>query len=176
MVASSYSTVQLVQLRLLLVMGIVRHLHARLMMSHIQSYVTGYDSGALNSPQNPHYAIFFGKGVTITSPSGTSCQAFCGYHSTIAKGSGFVTYSVYPTGCETCGTFPSAIQSIISHEFAETITDAAVGLNQLGWYDSENGEIGDICAWQDSLTMAANENSYTVQKMWSNSQNACVAS
>jgi hypothetical protein len=62
---------------------------------------------------------------------------------------------------------------------AETVTDVAVGLASnigppLAWYDSNNGEIGDICnAQQASITVAGN--TYTVQKQWSNAENNCVA-
>jgi len=69
--------------------------------------------------------------------------------------------------------------SVASHELIETITDAEVGLatvvgKPLAWYDSANGEIGDICnASQGSFT-GADGKTYTVQTEWSNQKNACI--
>jgi len=53
-----------------------------------------------------------------------------------------------------------------SHELCEAITDPIPGQ---GWYDQNNGEIGDICAWQTKQV-----GNYTVQKEWSNNANNCV--
>jgi len=53
-----------------------------------------------------------------------------------------------------------------SHELCEAITDPVPGQ---GWYDDNNGEIGDICAWTTKTV-----GQYTVQQEWSNSANACV--
>ena len=56
---------------------------------------------------------------------------------------------------------------VFSHEVAEAITDPVPGT---GWYDDQNGEIGDICAWQ-----LAPLDGYTVQQEWSNTAGTCVA-
>ena len=40
----------------------------------------------------------------------------------------------------------------------------------LGWYDADNGEIGDICNADQ-----AKVGSYTVQRVWSNSRAKCVS-
>ena len=61
----------------------------------------------------------------------------------------------------------------IHHEFIEAITDPEVGFAQsdgppLGWYDPNNGEIGDICNAQHG-TITVNGVTYTVQREWSNS-------
>jgi hypothetical protein len=37
------------------------------------------------------------------------------------------------------------------------------------WYDDTNGEIGDVCAWQNKKLGA-----YEVQLLWSNRAKACV--
>ena len=34
---------------------------------------------------------------------------------------------------------------VSTHELAETLTDAAVGVGNFAWYDNNYGEIGDIC-------------------------------
>jgi len=38
-----------------------------------------------------------------------------------------------------------------------------------GWYDDNNGEIGDICAWKTRIL-----GGYTIQLEWSNNAGACV--
>jgi hypothetical protein len=141
---------------------------------------------------NTYYALFFPNGMGITMQGTPSCQAggFCAYHGTIAKvGSyGEIYYGVHPdmeagSGCDTgCGTAASPFgnyTSVASHEMGETITDCEVGLAQtngppLAWYDQNNGEIGDICNAQQDTIKTADGNTYTVQQLWSNSQNACV--
>src|SRR5207253_351259 len=49
---------------------------------------------------------------------------------------------------------------------AEAITDPVPGQ---GWYDNSNGEIGDVCAWQNKKL-----GTYEVQLLWSNRAKACV--
>jgi len=74
----------------------------------------------------------------------------------------------YPdcTGC--LGGLPllDALTSTSSHELCEAITDPIPGQ---GWYDDQNGEIGDICAWKTKRL-----GSYAVQLEWSNSAGRCV--
>jgi hypothetical protein len=48
----------------------------------------------------------------------------------------------------------------------EAITDPVPGA---GWYDNQNGEIGDVCAWRFKKVAG-----YNVQLEWSNAQNRCV--
>ena len=74
----------------------------------------------------------------------------------------------YP-GCSGCAgglALLDALTSTSSHELCEAITDPVPGQ---GWYDDQNGEIGDICAWQTRRL-----GDYTVQLERSNQQNACV--
>jgi len=59
-----------------------------------------------------------------------------------------------------------ALTSVCSHELAEAITDPVPGQ---GWYDDTNGEIGDICAWQNKKLGA-----YAVQLVWSNRAKGCI--
>ncbi len=105
--------------------------------------------------------------VTVVAGSDRSCQAFCGYHDRSAGG---LYYAVVPyPDCSGClGTLQplDALTSVCSHELGEAITDAVPGQ---GWYDDANGEIGDICAWQNKKLGA-----YAVQLLWSNRAKACV--
>ena len=74
----------------------------------------------------------------------------------------------YPdcSGCVGSLSAIDALTSTSSHELCEAITDPVPGQ---GWYDDQNGEIGDICAWQTKKLGA-----YTVQLEWSNNAGACI--
>jgi len=64
----------------------------------------------------------------------------------------------------------------VSHELLEAITDPGVGLNRVAWYDRDNGEIADICAFTSSPARVRRDGvNYTVQRSWSNRRDACVA-
>jgi hypothetical protein len=116
---------------------------------------------------NTLYFIYLPPGVRVVMGGASSCQAFCGYHSSIGSGT-FYAVMPYP-GCAGCigGLAPfDALTSTSSHELCEAVTDPVPGQ---GWYDNVNGEIGDICAWQTKKVGA-----YTVQLEWSNKANACL--
>jgi len=74
----------------------------------------------------------------------------------------------YPdcAGCTGALAVTDALTSTSSHELCEAITDPVPGQ---GWYDDQNGEIGDICAWKTKKLGA-----YTVQLEWSNKAGQCV--
>ena len=116
---------------------------------------------------NTLYFVYLPPNVTVTQGGSSSCQAFCGYHN--ATGAD-VFYAVMPypgcTGCAGGLALLDALTSTSSHELCEAITDPVPGD---GWYDDQNGEVGDICAWQTRQL-----GDYTVQLEWSNQQNACV--
>lgn len=127
---------------------------------------------------NTLYAVFTPSGTTVTQGGSASCQTFCGYHNAVLDpntNAALAYYCVLPypdcSGCmqaadgSTLQPF-DALTSVISHEVAEAITDPIPGA---GWYDDQNGEIGDICAWQ--LTTV---DGYTVQQEWSNQAGSCV--
>lgn len=116
---------------------------------------------------NTLYFVYLPSGVTVVQGGSSSCQAFCGYHDSI---NGQIFYAVMPypdcSGCVSSLAILDALTSTSSHELCEAVTDPVPGQ---GWYDQNNGEIGDICAWQTKQV-----GNYTVQKEWSNSANACV--
>jgi hypothetical protein len=116
---------------------------------------------------NVLYFVYLPPGVSVTSQGSKSCTSFCGYHSDI---NGQIFYAVMPyAGCNGClGGLAAldALTSTSSHELCEAITDAVPGQ---GWYDDQNGEIGDICAWKTKTV-----DGYTVQLEWSNKSNSCV--
>ncbi|HEY6300784.1 MAG TPA: hypothetical protein VIW95_14180 [Candidatus Binatus sp.] len=141
---------------------------------------------------NTYYAIFFPHGIRISQGGTTSCMpgGFCAYHGTIVAGApvGEIYYGVHPdmqagSGCQNgCGDDPTPFNnytSVASHEMAETITDCEVSIAPLngpplGWYDDVNGEIGDICNAQQGSIVGADNQTYTVQKLFSNVANDCI--
>jgi hypothetical protein len=135
------------------------------------------------------YAVYFPIGVTITLQDSngieTSGVNFCAYHGTTQSPEAY--YSVLPDfstgGMKTnCGggTEFQNVTAVSSHELSETISDPEVGLSTgaagppLAWYDPNNGEDGDICNGIDANVTGGDGVIYTVQKIWSNKQNACV--
>jgi hypothetical protein len=116
---------------------------------------------------NTLYFVFLPPGVAVVAGKDRSCQAFCGYHD---RSTGGLYYAAVPypncAGCTGGLAVLDALTSVCSHELAEAITDPVPGQ---GWYDDANGEIGDICAWQNKKLGA-----YEVQLLWSNRANACV--
>ena len=146
----------------------------------IRAQITGRLADGTIPPwdTNTLYAVLLPPGSTVVIAGGAaSCSDFCGYHDAILDTSGnpLAYYAVLPyPGCQGCmrsqdNTLLSdfdALTTVASHEIAEAVTDPVPGR---GWYDTQQGEIGDICAWQ----LAALDG-YTVQQLWSNRQQACV--
>ncbi len=137
--------------------------------SAIQQMIQQQVSAGKFPPATPDllYFVFLPSGVTVRQGGSASCKAFCGYHDAIGKD---VFYAVMPfpdcSGCSSGLSSFDALTVTASHELCEAVTDPVPGE---GWYDSQNGEIGDICAWQTKKV-----GSYTVQKEWSNKAGSCV--
>jgi hypothetical protein len=125
-------------------------------------------SGAVLAPDKDMiYFVFLPSGVTVALGGSSSCQDFCGYHEAI-KGQIYYAVMPYPScqGCHGGLSRLKALTATSSHEFSEAITDPIPGQ---GWYDDNNGEIGDICAWQFKQL-----GKYTVQLEWSNKAGKCM--
>ena len=116
---------------------------------------------------NSLYFVFLPPGAQVVQGGSASCQDFCGYHDST---SGNIFYAVMPyPGCSGCAgglTVADALTSTSSHELCEAITDPVPGQ---GWYDDNNGEIGDICAWKTRIL-----GGYTIQLEWSTKAGSCV--
>ena len=128
----------------------------------------GISNNTLPQPgANTLYFVYLPGGVTVNQGGSSSCQSFCGYHDNI---NGQIFYAVMPypdcQGCTGSLAVLDALTSTSSHELCEAITDPVPGQ---GWYDQNNGEIGDICAWKTKQV-----GTYTVQLEWSNKANSCV--
>jgi hypothetical protein len=115
---------------------------------------------------NTLYFIYLDPGIVSIMGGSKSCSSYCGYHDAVGK----VYYAVMPypscAGCLGSMTAFDALTGTSSHELCEAITDPVPGS---GWYDEQNGEIGDICAWRFKKVAG-----YTVQLEWSNAKNQCV--
>lgn len=137
--------------------------------SDIQQFIQQQiSSGAVPAhDNNTVYFVFLPAGVTVALSGSSSCQDFCGYHDAISSQ---IYYAVMPypscTGCLGGLSTFNALTGTSSHEFSEAITDPVPGQ---GWYDDNNGEIGDICAWQFKQL-----GNYTVQLEWSNKAGQCM--
>ena len=145
---------------------------------------------------NTIYSILFPPSVSdiVDDPSSSSpqhsCKQFCAYHSTYVRAGSDVYYAVIPdhgsNGCDVgCGNGTVFENTCVSssHELVEAITDAEVGIastvaKPLAWYDTKNGETGDMCDLHGdqiaSVTSLATGTSYKIQEMFSNLANGCV--
>ncbi|KAI8613902.1 hypothetical protein BC830DRAFT_1230158 [Chytriomyces sp. MP71] len=149
-------------------------------------------SGTIKPTADTYYPIHFAPDISITLGSDGSCDIFCAYHGTIDisslnVGTKYLYYGVIPDqggncagGCGNDANVMNNMFSVSSHELAEAATDAAVGVVQnigypLAWYDSNNGEIGDICNGEQGKTVGGDGKTYVIQTQWSNAANKCVA-
>ena len=136
----------------------------------IQKFLqAGISDGTFPAPTpNTLYFLYLPPGTQVKQGTSASCKDFCGYHD--ATPTGDIFYAVMPfPGCSGClgslETF-TALTSTSSHELCEAITDPIPGQ---GWYDDNNGEIGDICAWKTKQL-----GNYTIQLEWSNNAASCL--
>lgn len=116
---------------------------------------------------NTLYFVYIDSGVTVNMGMGKSCSSFCGYHNATSNN---IYYAVMPypdcSGCLGGLAVQDALTATSSHELCEAITDPVPGS---GWYDDNNGEIGDICAWKFK-----DLDGFKVQLEWSNKTNSCL--
>lgn len=123
------------------------------------------------------YVVYTPSDVVVVDDQGNdSVNTFAGFHGYDTDG-GFAFALIAATQDADTAT------ETTSHELAEAVTDPQVNAGTLGWYDDNNGEIGDIpqelfqanmidqSALLDVLT-GADGTQYRVQKEWSNQDNA----
>lgn len=168
--------------------------------SDIQSQlVSGINGHQLPAPSGSGlstiYVVLFPPGDRVCDPTGICSDdvtsGFCAYHGSFPlTGSTHVLYAAMVDngpgtanygGCGPLSATDIANQTdVTSHEFAEAINDplvaeAGVLGPPLAWYDnaSNGGEIADLCATGDVTEQTPN-GPWTVQKVWSNVDGACV--
>jgi hypothetical protein len=120
--------------------------------------------------------------VVVDSNGEDSVNNFYGYH-------GYATNTAVGDFAYAIIAFPSDgwhLTPTASHELAEAVTDPQVNAGTLGWYDDNNGEIGDIpvalyyagrISETDELDIlvGGDGTKYIVQKEWSVRDGAPVA-
>lgn len=173
--------------------------------AELVSQVGSGTSGLATPTANTVYTLYFPAGTTVcddsgggTSPLPCSNNAFCAYHgATQATVNGIhLLYIVQPyadptwmSGCSDPNESAlSATERVTAHELSETITDPQVSLASsfgapLGWYDTNYGEVADICEPNGSPAApslssvhlgSAATGTYTVSHVWSQALNECL--
>lgn len=139
-----------------------------------------------------HFGYHQNASYIVATPTGHSSSGFktqwCAYHSATYSGGKLVSYTnlpYMPDAGANCGASiispPSdetgvdeGVTIVEGHEYGESVTDPNP---PTGWYNGAEGEIGDICAWQDiENDPFAKSTSYTMQPMFSNATQSCVQS
>lgn len=138
-----------------------------------------------------HFGYDANGSYVVATPHGHSSAGFatswCAYHSDTRYEGHIVSYTnlpYQPDAHSSCGAdiiTPPADESgtdegvtiVEGHEEGESVTDPAP---PSGWYNSDYGEIGDICAWQDIANDPFGSYSFTMQPMFSNASQSCVHS
>jgi hypothetical protein len=129
------------------------------------------------------YVVFTAPGTVVVQSDGSDSQNnFYGYH-------GYVNHSPVGAFAYAVVAYPQELWRLTktaSHELAEAVTDPQVNAGTLGWYDDNNGEIGDIPVAQYNagqiaeteyldILEGADGTQYIVQKEWSNRDGAPVS-
>jgi hypothetical protein len=129
-----------------------------------------------------------GSYVVVTAHNHSSSgfgTSYCAYHSATTSGGKLVSYTnlpYIPDAGHSCGSGqvspPSdetsadeGVTIVEGHEYGESVTDPNP---PSGWYNNAQGEIGDICAWQNIANDPYGSKSYTAQPMFSNASSSCV--
>jgi len=142
---------------------------------------------------NTYYSVFFPHNIILTASGFRSCVAggFFAYHSTVAATLSHPEFYFGAqadmqsgSGCEIKAPWTDANRialetTVATHEMVETITDPEIALATtisapLAWYDSTNGEIGDICNIQNGSIVGNDGQAYSVQPEFSNADNDCI--
>jgi hypothetical protein len=103
-------------------------------------------------------------------------QNFCAQHfADQANSYAIVTMPYMPDRGGSCGAnFVSGVLDgvtiVLGHEVAESITDPFSGN---GW-NSPQGEIGDLCAWQELMDNYTESGLFVTQPLWSNRAGNCI--
>ncbi len=139
-----------------------------------------------------HFGYHANGSYVVATPTGHSSSGFgssyCAYHSATFSSGKLVSYTNLPympdagTNCGSNIISPPSDESatdegvtiVEGHEYGESVTDPNP---PTGWYNNQEGEIGDICAWQDIENDPFRGGaSYTEQPMFSNATQSCVQS
>ena len=173
--------------------------------STIQQFLKSHiDSAELPAPvTDTLYVVYFPQGTKIAlasgggQPASNSCQAWGGYHHSMAYGSGKIAYAIIPE-CKWGDPGMTQVENSLftaSHEISEAATDPfstatttgspyggfninVMDENVLAWvFALGGGEVADLCPSQ--YVGYAEENGYKLARVWSNiavkaNHNPCV--
>ncbi|KAJ3079211.1 hypothetical protein HDU99_000112, partial [Rhizoclosmatium hyalinum] len=164
----------------------------------IQGYLYNLaKSGSIVPTASTYFPIHIAVGTTVGFMSNGklaySCANWCSYHnnvdiSDLNLGVQFIVYGVIPDHAATCACGDAnGIYASASEQFANAVTNP-VGSYPISaatitsWYDFDtatNGNlwsyVGYICDWQGGTTVSRFDGkTYPVNKLWSNSDKACV--
>jgi hypothetical protein len=130
------------------------------------------------------YVVYVAPGTSVVDENGEDSENnFYGYHGYVTQSPiGSFAYAIiaYPEGEEW------RLTATVSHEMAEAVTDPQVNAGTLGWYDDNNGEVGDIPtslyyagriqeAEELDILVGQDGTKYIVQQEWSNQDGRPVA-
>ncbi len=137
------------------------------------------------------YLVLFPHSVTITDNfQGVSDQQWCSeYGATkLSNSSTHLLFAMVPDlgepggGCGNLSTHNENMVVQVSHQQHELITDPLIGESSgsgeeppTAWYAKNEGSVADICNQKTGLN-TINGHQWEVEKIWSNAENACVAS
>lgn len=158
--------------------SVAEHLNPNVSDLFIQAKILSWFGNRSLGPadMNTLVCVFVDLGTTVWMSDGSASGVdFIGYHNALQVGGTVINYMVVPMPSSGIvsdmglSTVQDAITVISSHEFAESITDP--GFN-LGWYDMNNGEIGDICeGGYKNITVGSN--TWKVQYVFSQVHQTC---
>lgn len=136
-----------------------------------------------------HFGYDANGSYVVATPHGHNTpgfgSGFCAYHSATSYQSKLVSYTNLPYMPDAGGNCGAGIISppsdessadegvtiVEGHEYAESVTDPNP---PTGWYNSQGGEIGDLCAWTNIQNDPYHNKSYTAQPLFSNASQSCV--
>ena len=142
------------------------------------------------------YVLLFPPNDTICDQGACSGQQFCAYSSSFSHLGYHVIYTVMPDqqtetnggGCGVLTVTPNT-DILLSHEFEDAITDPLIGESNgqgnsppVGWFSSVgsgglSGGVAQVsCPNPTYGTETLGATTFTVQKFWSRTENACITS
>src|SRR5439155_14740378 len=147
----------------------------------LQTWLTtmtdGTHAGWPTPDMNTVYAVYLPAGVVLSTPFGTSCQSFGGYHDeTVTTMQKPLIYALLPR----CDSSLTSQTVVTSHELVEAATDPlpftkgawqSVDNDHAIWGFTPGGELGDMCEYVHAAEQQI-VGSYTVQRTWSNASAA----
>ena len=128
---------------------------------------------------NANYVIAVPHGVAVHGFAGNygGVDAYCAWHSDTASSIAYTALPYIPDAGGDCGAgfvnspgTDDGVSIIGGHEAAETETDPHFD----AWYDRENNEIADKCAWKGLDGERFSTGTFPTQPLWSNAAAACV--